>query len=112
VRIAELAPAVTLAPLSADVEPGWHLCAVQIDFEAIATDRKTLMERMRTRGIGTQVHYLPVNLHPFYRNRYGEIDLPGALSYYQRTLSLPLFPTMTSADVDRVVDELAACIAR
>ena len=112
VRLTELAPAITLAPLGADMEPGWHLCAVQIDFEALAVDRRTLMERLRKHGIGTQVHYLPVNLHPFYRNRYGQIDLPGALSYYQRTLSLPLFPTMTSADVDRVVDELAACIAR
>jgi UDP-4-amino-4,6-dideoxy-N-acetyl-beta-L-altrosamine transaminase len=111
-RLAELTPAVTLAPWDADLEPGWHLCAVQIDFELLPTDRRTLMLRLRDRGIGTQVHYLPVNLHPFYRNRYGEIDLPGALSYYQRTLSLPLYPTMTSADVDRVVDELAACIAR
>jgi UDP-4-amino-4,6-dideoxy-N-acetyl-beta-L-altrosamine transaminase len=112
VRLAELAPVITLAPWGADLEPGWHLCAVQIDFESLQIDRRTLMLRLRERGIGTQVHYLPVNLHPFYRNRYGEIDLPGALSYYQRTLSLPLYPTMTSADVDRVVDELAACIAR
>lgn len=69
------------------------------------------MHRLRERSIGTQVHYLPVHLHPFYRNRYGNIDLPGALSYYQRTLSLPLYPAMTSADVDRVVDELAECVA-
>jgi len=109
-RLAELSPVVTFAPLNADVEPGWHLCAVRIDFEAIAIDRKTLMERLRERGIGTQVHYLPVNLHPFYRDRYGDIDLPGAWNYYQHTLSLPLFPAMTSADVDRVVDELAVCI--
>lgn len=111
-RLAELAPAVTLAPWGADLEPGWHLCAVQIDFESLPIDKRTLMLRLRERGIGTQVHYLPVNLHPFYRNRYGEIDLPGALSYYQRTLSLPLHPTMTSADVDRVVDELTDCVAR
>lgn len=111
-RLAELAPAVTFAPMGADQEPGWHLCAVQIDFGSLQIDRRTLMLRLRERGIGTQVHYLPVNLHPYYRNRYGEIDLPGALSYYQRTLSLPLYPTMTSADVDRVVDELAACVAR
>ncbi len=111
-RLAELAPAVTLTPWSADMEPGWHLCAVQIDFDSIAVDRKTLMERLRMRGIGSQVHYLPVNLHPFYRRRYGEIHLPGALSYYRRTLSLPLFPTMTSVDVDRVVDELGYCIGR
>ena len=70
------------------------------------------MHRLRERGIGTQVHYLPVHLHPFYRIRYGKIDLPGALSYYQRTLSLPLYPAMTSADVDRLVDVLASCNAR
>ena len=112
VRLTDLSPAVTLAALGADQEPGWHLCAVQIDFESLQIDRRTLMLRLRERDIGTQVHYLPVNLHPFYRNRYGEIHLPGALSYYQRTLSLPLYPTMTPADVDRVVDELAACIER
>ena len=110
-RLAGLAPAVTLAPWGADQEPGWHLCAVQIDFASLPVDRKTLVVRLRERGIGTQVHYLPVNLHPFYRTRYGDINLPGALSYYQRTLSLPLYPTMTSADVDRVVDELVSCIA-
>ena len=111
-RLAELAPVVTLAPWGADLEPGWHLCAVQIDFEQLQIDRGALMHRLRERGIGTQVHYLPVHLHPFYRNRYGKIDLPGALSYYERTLSLPLYPAMTSADVDRVVDELADCVAR
>jgi UDP-4-amino-4,6-dideoxy-N-acetyl-beta-L-altrosamine transaminase len=111
-RLSELAPAVVLAPLSADLVPGWHLCAVLIDFEALQIDRRTLMQNLHERGIGTQVHYLPVHLHPFYRNRYGQIDLPGAMSYYRSTLSLPLFPTMTSADVDRVVDELAECIAR
>ena len=111
-RLAELAPVVTFAPWDADQEPGWHLCAVQIDFDSLQIDRGALMLRLRERGIGTQVHYLPVHLHPFYRNRYGKIDLPGALSYYQRTLSLPLYPAMTSADVDRVVDELADCVAR
>jgi UDP-4-amino-4,6-dideoxy-N-acetyl-beta-L-altrosamine transaminase len=111
-RLVELAPAVNLAPLGSDMDPGWHLCAVQIDFESLQVDRRTLMQRLHEIGIGTQVHYLPVNLQPFYRDRYGQIDLPGALSYYQRTLSLPLFPTMTSADVDRVVDKLAECIAR
>lgn len=111
-RLAELAPAVALAPWGADLEPGWHLCAVQIEFEQLRIDRGTLMHQLRERGIGTQVHYLPVHLHPFYRNRHGKIELPGALSYYQRTLSLPLYPAMTSADVDRVVGELADCIVR
>ncbi len=96
-RIASLEPAVTLAPWDADLEPGWHLCAVQIAFEHFPIDR---------------VHYLPVHLHPFYRNRYGKIDLPGASSYYEHTLSLPLYPMMGIADVDRVVDELTDCLSR
>ena len=64
------------------------------------------MRGMRERGIGTQVHYIPVHHQPYYRRRCGEADLPGAEAYYARCLSLPLFPAMTDGDVDRVVDEL------
>ena len=61
------------------------------------------MRQMLDRGIGTQVHYLPVHRHPYYQERYGKQWLPGADRYYERALSLPLFPAMESADVDRVV---------
>ena len=64
------------------------------------------MKRLRDRGIGTQVHYLPVHLQPYYRKRYGVLSLPGATAYYESILSLPLFATMIDADVDRVVDAL------
>ena len=110
-RLTELAPFVSLAPLGAEMEPGWHLCAVRVEFDALRFDRQVLMRRLRERGVGTQVHYLPVHLHPFYRDRYGQIDLPGAWNYYRHTLSLPLFPAMTAADVDRVVDALADSVA-
>jgi len=53
------------------------------------------------------VHYIPVHRQPYYRRRYGESLLPGADAYYRRTLSLPLFAGMTTADVDRVVDALS-----
>lgn len=106
-----LAPAVKFLSPALGVEPGWHLCAVLVDFEMIGIDRSTLMHRLKERGIGTQVHYIPVHLHPFYRRRYGEMKLPGAMSYYSRTLSLPLFPAMEKGDVDRVVDALRESIA-
>ena len=61
---------------------------------------------MRARGIGSQVHYLPVPWQPYYRDRYGEGDYPGAAAYYRRILSLPLYPAMTIGDVDRVLDAL------
>jgi UDP-4-amino-4,6-dideoxy-N-acetyl-beta-L-altrosamine transaminase len=104
------APALKLLPPGPGVEPGWHLCAVMIDFEMIDIDRRQLMHRLKERGIGTQVHYVPVHLHPFFRRRYGEMRMPGAMSYYNRTLSLPLFPAMEIGDVERVVNALRESI--
>jgi UDP-4-amino-4,6-dideoxy-N-acetyl-beta-L-altrosamine transaminase len=102
-RLASLAPNVRLVT-GEGCDPGWHLCTVLVDFGTIGIDRRTLMLRLRARGIGTQVHYIPVHEQPYYRKRGGVIELPGASAYYERTLSLPLFPGMTNEDVDRVVD--------
>jgi len=63
--------------------------------------------RMAAQGVGSQVHYIPVHTQPFYRRRYGELSLPGAMHYYQHTLSLPLYASMTVEDVDRVVAALS-----
>lgn len=109
--LAELSPVVELVSAGPGVEPGWHLCSVLVDFARLNLDRRGLMARLRERGIGTQVHYIPVHMQPFYRERYGPLELPGAMEYYSRTLSLPLFPAMTEGDVDRVVDALAEVIS-
>jgi dTDP-4-amino-4,6-dideoxygalactose transaminase len=58
------------------------------------------------------VHYIPVHRQPYYRARYGDLHLPGAEAWYARCLSLPLFPSMADADVDRVVEALAAALGR
>jgi dTDP-4-amino-4,6-dideoxygalactose transaminase len=109
-RLAPLAPMVrTIAP-AAGTEPALHLFQVLIDFEALGLSRRTVMERLRARGVGTQVHYIPVHRQPYYRARYGEISLPGAERFYRETLSLPLYPTMTDADVARVVGALRDCL--
>jgi len=68
------------------------------------------MEALKTRGVGSQVHYIPVHIQPFYRERYGEQMLPGAMSYYRRSLSLPLYASMTTDDVDYVVEVLKSVI--
>lgn len=102
----------TLTPLLKPItrvrtgDPGWHLYAVLIDFKAVDKTRAEVMTALREAGVGTQVHYIPVHLQPYYRNRYGDIDLPGARQYYERTLSLPLFPTMADSDVERVAAAL------
>lgn len=89
---------------AAHAHSAYHLYAVLIDFRGA---RAELMERLRARGIGTQVHYIPVPAQPYYRARgWDPSEFPGALSYYERTLSLPLYPAMADSDVDRVVQAL------
>jgi dTDP-4-amino-4,6-dideoxygalactose transaminase len=68
------------------------------------------MRRLLAAGIGTQVHYIPVHQQPYYRRRLGEQQLPGAMAYYRRTLSLPLYPDMSDGDVARVIDALGLSV--
>lgn len=84
----------------------WHLYSVRVDFDGLGTGRAAVMRALCERGIGSQVHYIPVHKQPYYRARYGEIELPGAQRYYERTLSLPLFPGMKDEDVDFVAETL------
>jgi dTDP-4-amino-4,6-dideoxygalactose transaminase len=90
----------------AGCHPGWHLYVTLIDFKSVGISRAQVMNRLRERGIGTQVHYIPVHLQPYYRHRYGDAKLPGAMAYYQRCLTLPLFPGMEEHDAERVVTAL------
>jgi UDP-4-amino-4,6-dideoxy-N-acetyl-beta-L-altrosamine transaminase len=90
--------------------PAWHLYSVLIDFDRAGMSRGQLARALEERGIRTQVHYIPVHRHPYYRANAATPPLPGAEAYYRRTLSLPLFVGMTEADVDRVVDALRALL--
>jgi dTDP-4-amino-4,6-dideoxygalactose transaminase len=99
-----------LAPLAPVVRPvahggrphGWHLYVVLIDFPALKTTRRVFMDALRTEGVGTQVHYLPVYRQPYYRALGRDEILSGADAYYARCLSIPIFPGMTDHDVTRV----------
>lgn len=92
---------------SSDCVSAWHLYPVLIDFSNCEVDRAGLMEALHASGIGTQVHYVPVSRQPYYVERYGRQNLPGAENYYSQVLSLPIFPAMEQGDVDRVVNALA-----
>jgi len=104
--LAPLLPLVVPIAQMPNCEPAWHLYAVQIDFASAPVTRAQLMRRLREAEIGTQVHFIPVHLQPYYRKRQQQRELPGALAYYQSSLSLPFFPTMTTEDVERVVSNL------
>src|SRR5690606_41460379 len=110
-RLASLAPLVRPLARTADCAPAWHLYVVLIDFAAAGKSRAQVMTALRQRGIGTQVHYLPLPFQPFYRARERGAAYPGAEAYYARCLSLPLYPAMTDGDVERVVAALTEVLA-
>ncbi len=114
-RLAEVFPGgEVLAPEEpAGRSSAYHLFAVAIDFDAVGVPRRDVMRRLAAAGIGTQVHYIPLLTHPLHAARCPDEvtrPRPGAAHYYARTLSLPLYPTLTPADVDRVVAELARAL--
>mgnify|MGYP003662954363 FL=1 len=89
-----------------------HLFVVQFDFEAIGLTRPEVMVALLGRDVGSQVHYIPVHLQPWYRQTYGTAagQQPAAERYYERCLSLPLFPAMTDADVEQVITAVRALV--
>ncbi len=83
----------------------YHLCVVKIDFAAVGKTRTQFMDELKAKGIGTQLHYIPLYEHPVFKNRMGNISeyFPNMETYYKSALSIPLFYDMTFEDVDRVV---------
>ncbi|HWO41831.1 MAG TPA: DegT/DnrJ/EryC1/StrS family aminotransferase [Candidatus Eisenbacteria bacterium] len=83
-----------------------HLYIIQLGLERITIDRNRFIEALKEKGIGTSVHFIPLHLHPFYRDvlGYSAADFPRATAAYQRIVSLPIYPKMTPRDVDRVTD--------
>ncbi|HEY1632752.1 MAG TPA: UDP-4-amino-4,6-dideoxy-N-acetyl-beta-L-altrosamine transaminase [Rhizomicrobium sp.] len=90
--------------------PAWHLYVVRIDFARAGISRAKVMRALAERGIGTQVHYVPVHRQPYYAKRFETPILPGADRYYARCLSLPLSAAMTVDDAARVAEALASVL--
>ena len=94
--------------------PAWHLFAPLLDPVAAKMDRDRFMAEMKAHNIGTAVHYRAAHLYPYYRDRYGYQpgDFPRAETISERIVSLPLFPAMSDADQDRVIDAMGDIFTR
>src|SRR5207253_7048210 len=88
------------------VSHAYHLYVVRVDTARLACDRATIFAALRREGVGVNVHYIPVHLHPFYRRRFGVGPglCPVAEAAYESIITLPLFPAMTWRDVQDVVE--------
>lgn len=86
----------------------WHLYVVRLNLEELSIGRDEVIRRLGEAGIGTSVHFIPLHLHPHYQERYGYKpgDFPVAERIFKRSISLPIWPGMTSEQVDRVATTL------
>ena len=90
-----------------DRESSWHLYVIQVDEEKLGKSRKDVFNHLRSKGIGVQVHYIPVYWHPYYQELGYEIGLcPEAESVYKKIISLPIFPGMTKEEIRRILNYL------
>jgi dTDP-4-amino-4,6-dideoxygalactose transaminase len=92
-------------PPEGDVH-SWHLYVIRLRLEMLQIGRDRFIERMAGKGIGTSVHFIPLHLHPYWKEKYGfrPEDFPVALEAYHCCVSLPIYTRMTDADVEWVIE--------
>jgi perosamine synthetase len=97
--------AVTVPVVRAEVNPAWHLYPIRLNLEKLNADRGKVFRALRAENIGVNVHYIPVHLHPYYRDRLGHCagEYPIAEDAYERLISLPMFHGMSDGDVEDVI---------
>lgn len=105
--------AMTTLTTRPGVEHAYHLFMIQLKLDALRVDRAAVFKALRAEGIGVNVHYIPVHLHPFYRERFGTGagDCLVAEAAYERLITLPVYPTMTDDDADDVIRAVSKVLA-
>ena len=105
-------PNLTPLEVKGEVQHAYHLYIVKIDFEALGVTRKQVFQQLREQGIGVNVHYMPVYLHPYYRENYKTAPgmCPAAEAAYEQIISLPIHYGMSDEDMRKVIAEMTAII--
>ena len=98
-------PEITTPALAREGQHAWHLYILQLNLERLRISRNEFVELLKQYQIGTSVHFIPLHLHPYYRETFGyrPQDLPQASAAFERIVSLPLYPKMTEAQVQHVI---------
>lgn len=98
-------PGVIPPAVRAEANPAWHLYPIRLDLEKLTVGRGQIFRALRAENIGVNVHYIPVHLHPYYRDRFGYKggEFPVSEDAYNRLLSLPMFHAMSDQDAEDVI---------
>lgn len=92
----------------------WHLYMLRLNLGKLSIDRAQFVDELKARNIGSSVHFIPLHLHPYYRETYGYVpsDFPVALSEFNREISLPIYSKMSEQDVQDVIDVVLEIVER
>lgn len=106
-------PAIRPLSVLPGVEHAYHLYVVQLELKRLRATRAEVFAALRAEGIGVNVHYIPVHLHPYYRENQGTAAglCPHAEAAYEKILSLPMFPRMSNGDVQDVIEAVHKVVA-
>ena len=99
-------PEIIRPSVADNVQHAWHLYVIQLDVERLRIGRNEFIEILKNYNIGTSVHFIPLHLHPYYRQTFGyqPEDFPNARACFERIISLPIYPKMTEADIEYVIE--------
>ena len=90
----------------------WHLYVLRLNLERLTIDRNQFIHEMAQRGVGCSVHFIPLHMQPYWRERYN-LDpalFPVATREFERVVSLPIYPAMTDVDISRVIEAVIAIL--
>jgi perosamine synthetase len=98
-------PEIQTPVCGSDLQHAWHLYIIQLNLDRLSIDRQDFIKALNSRRIGTSVHFIPLHLHPFYRDSFGyrPEDFPQASAVFKRLVSLPIYPGMSPTETERVI---------
>jgi len=101
-----------LVPLKQQFESAYHIYVIKLNLNNLKTDRDTIFKALKAEGIGVNVHYMPIHLHPYYKNKLGTFEgmMPVAENVYKQIITLPIFPLMTKKDIEDVINGIKKII--
>ncbi len=107
-------PEIRLPASRPDVLHSWHLYVIQLELERLRINRSEFIEALKKENIGTSVHFIPLHLHPYYRNTFGykPTDFMNASAVFERIVSLPIYPKMIEADVQDVIGAVTNIVSK
>lgn len=105
---------IKVPDVKADRESAWHLYVIRLNTEMLKIDRSQFIDELKKIGIGTSVHFIPLHKHPFYKNNFNYRPERFAISerLYEGIVSLPIYPSMTDEDINKVIDSVEAIVKR